>query len=330
MTGTSGIGKSTNLDVVLCLQPQKIKHLLFRDGTPIEKIQVTWLKIDCPDKRSVDALPGVLSGGRQTPGNRLLPALGKERTRRESTMVLGMREVARRINLGLLIIDEIQFLVEARAGSPEEIINFLTSLVNQVKAGYVRRHIEGAAAAGFMPATARQATGFGDLEWYQISKGMDWDRLVEALWVYNYLRQPWPEKCPKRFSNALWEESQGITDFAIKLFLQTEILAIASGAETMSVSVLRSVAKNSLHAARPLLEGLKKGDLATLANIDGIDPWSNAMLEKVAIELSAKQQPSADIRAAQAEPHGISAGNNAVRRWNRPTRLVAPATQART
>jgi hypothetical protein len=51
--------------------------------------------------------------------------------------MMGIASVALETNLGALVIDEIQFLLEARRGSLDEILSFLTRFVSVVRAPVV-------------------------------------------------------------------------------------------------------------------------------------------------------------------------------------------------
>ena len=62
------------------------------------------------------------------------------------------------------------------------------------------------------------------------------------------------------FRDALYEESQGITDIAIKIYAMVQIRAIGLGNETFSPSDLHIVAQEKLGLVKPMLDALRSGD----------------------------------------------------------------------
>jgi hypothetical protein len=64
---------------------------------------------------------------------------------------------------------------------------------------------------------ARRSCGAGMSEWLPLQKKGEWEVVTKALWNYQFTRTPieWTEK----LVDALYEESQGITDVAVKLFM---------------------------------------------------------------------------------------------------------------
>jgi len=271
--GSSGIGKSTNVAIILRLQPQVIVHAAYR-GARLDQMQVVYLILVCPKDRSLRSLClAFFEAVDELLGTDYYREWGKNGRGQESNMLLGMKVVARQINLGVLVLDEIQFLAEAARGCVEEVMNFLTYLINKAKipvvfVGTRKAH----KVLGARMHIARRSGGFGDFEWDQIARGADWDMFVRALWRYNYLKEEWPATPPTEIVDVLWRETQGVTDFAVKVFLQAQVHAIRAHQETMTPHLLEAVAVDRLRIARPLLLALRAGDVVALQDVDDIEP----------------------------------------------------------
>lgn len=126
----------------------------------------------------------------------------------------------------------------------------------------------------------RRGTGQGDLIWDRMPKGDQWDLFVKALFRAQYTRKRFN---PTDLENAkadngsslgdvLYEESQGITDLAVKLYMFAQERAIDTGKETVTANVIRSVAKDKFIMLRDVLTALRNNDKRALARWDDVYP----------------------------------------------------------
>jgi hypothetical protein len=97
-----------------------------------------------------------------------------------------------------------------------------------------------------------------------------WELFVESLWRYQYIRKACPLK--PELSHALYDVTQGITDFAVKVYMLAQVRAIATGKEAVTENIIRSVAKDSLRLAQPILSALKTGDIRFLQSVEDVHP----------------------------------------------------------
>jgi hypothetical protein len=97
-----------------------------------------------------------------------------------------------------------------------------------------------------------------------------WELFVESLWRCQYVRKACPLK--PELSHALYDVTQGITDFAVKVYMLAQVRAIATGKEVVTESIIRSVAKDSLRLAQPILSALKTGDIRFLQTVEDVYP----------------------------------------------------------
>lgn len=289
--GFPGVGKSTSVEAVLSLYPQVIYHNAYRDRE-FTVAQLVWLKLECPHDGSikglclnffhtVDDLLGTnyaknYAGARRTT-DELLPQMAR---------------LAAIHGVGVLVIDEINRLSGNKSGGATKMLSFFVQLTNSIGVPVV--------LVGTFKAKAvlsgefhqiRRGTGQGDLVWDRMEQGewVDdpkepaitqspkpgvWQLLLESLWTYQYVKVPCP--LTKELSDVLYEETQGITDFASKIYMLAQVRAIVTARspadEIITTDIIRSVARDSLRQAQPVLTALRRGDDRYLSAVPDINP----------------------------------------------------------
>jgi hypothetical protein len=270
--GISGIGKTTSLKNILAQYPQVIIHSRY-DDEDFHRVQVVWLKLECPFDGSIkglclnffQALDSLL-------GTNYYEHYGRKGRATVDEMLQSMARVSLLHGIGVLVIDEIQHLNEAKSGGARRMLNFLVQLVNTVGMPVI--------PVGTYKATpilggefrqARRSAGQGDLFWYAMKEDDTWQLFLESLWMYQYTKSPClltPE-----LSHTLYDLSQGITDLAVKVYMLAQVRAITRGDdESLSDALIRSVAYDSLRLANPILEALRSGDILELQKVDDVLP----------------------------------------------------------
>jgi hypothetical protein len=205
-------------------------------------------------------------------------------------MLPQMARVAANHSLGVLIIDEIQRLSHAKSGGAKRMLNFFVQVANTIGVPVV---LVGTYAAKAILSgefhQIRRGTGQGDLVWDRMEEGTwaakkeegdepeaeedkpgVWQLFLESLWTYQYVRN----ECPltEGLSHVLYEETQGITDFAAKVYMLAQVRAIVTGEEAVTADIIRSVARDSLRQAQKVLDALRRGDLNSLTDIEDVHP----------------------------------------------------------
>ncbi|SEA63565.1 ATP-binding protein [Rubrimonas cliftonensis] len=270
LIGVSGMGKTRSVQRILSrYTPQVIVH-----EEPFLLHQVVWLRLDCPSLGSrkqlcfsffkkMDELLGTnfeaRHGGAREPVDKMLPQMGA---------------IANRHALGLLVIDEIQHLIEAKGSGREELLNFLVTLVNMV--GVPVLLIGTPRALPLLDGAFRQArrvSGLGSLLWDRRPPDETWDDFVTRMWRCQWTRTPSPLTDDVRA--AFYDESQGVIDIVIKLYLLAQLKAVQLGAladdpEIIDAPLLRHVAKESLGLVRPMLDALRRDDRRALERYDDL------------------------------------------------------------
>jgi hypothetical protein len=141
-----------------------------------------------------------------------------------------------------LVIDEIQRLNEASSGGAAKMLNFFGQMVNQFSVPVV---LVGTFKA--LPllsgefAQARRSAGQGDLVWSNLPQDDVWDFFIEGVWHYQWTKSETP--LTPTIRNALYQESQGIVDIAVKLYMLAQWAVIGQEDETISPELIGDVAR---------------------------------------------------------------------------------------
>ena len=271
LLGASGAGKSTGMNRILEYYPQVIEH---PDLCGLK--QVTWLKIDCPYVGSPKQL--CLNFFQQMDlllGTDFLVRHGNRRTSIDF-MMTQMAQIANRHALGVLIVDEIQHLTLAKGVGPQALLNFLVTLINTIGIPVVLIGTMGALSilqGDFRQA--RRANGMGAAIWERLPQGPVWDHFIDKLWPYQWTREESPLTVDIR--NVLYQESQGIIDIVVKLFMLGQVRVMELGAarkcpERMNAALLQTVAADHLKLIAPMITALKSGKRSKIAQYDDLRP----------------------------------------------------------
>ena len=256
--GISGIGKTSAVSNILAFYPQAIEHVRYKRYALVLK-QVVWLKIDCPHDGSVKGLcMEFFEAIDRAIGTNYFEAHGK-RSNTIDMMMVRMAQIARLHCLGVLVIDEIQHLNTATSGGKEKMLNFFVTLVNTIGVPVVL--IGTSRAMSVLQSEFRQArrgSGQGDLIWDAMKNDASWDIFVTSMWENQWTREAVPLTAKLR--DALYNESQGITDIAVKLYAMVQIRAIALGYDSIKPADFRIVSSEGLGLVKPMLNALRSGD----------------------------------------------------------------------
>jgi hypothetical protein len=273
--GISGGGKSRAVLRCLHLLPQTICHSSFQ-GRRFTCKQLVWLKLDCPFDgnpkglciqffNTVDAILGT-QYRRDFGKNRITDA-----------MMSDMALIAANHSLGVLVVDEIQRLSLAKSGGAEKMLNFFVQLVSTIGVPVVLvGTYKGMSVLSGEFAQIRRGTGQGDMVWDRLENDAQWRHFVESLWRYQFVRKDSaPDDCLKggpTLADVLYDESQGVVDLAIKLFMFTQERAIETGQERFTAGLIRKVAKDKLKIPRQVLHALRTKNMDVLQRFEDLYP----------------------------------------------------------
>ena len=175
--------------------------------------------------------------------------------------------------------------MRAPGTSRDDLLNFLVALVNTIGIPVV---IIGTPAA--LPLLqgafrqARRASGQGSLIWNQHTNDNTWNYFIDQMWQYQWTREH--TQLDGSLRHILYEESQGIVDLVVKLYMLTQLHAIqlnsATGGkrgEKLTVDLFKHVAGEAFRLLAPMITALKRNDRAALEQYDDLRPLNNYVLQ---------------------------------------------------
>jgi len=159
---------------------------------------------------------------------------------------------------------------------PDVLLNFLVTLVNTIGIPVLIVGTHGAMSVlqgNFRQA--RRASGLGSLVWDNLKPDRTWDHFVETMWRYQWTQEFTPLTDDLR--QVLYEESQGIIDVLVKLFMLAQLRAIRLRAvrrrpEHLDRELLLQVVAQDFKLIAPMINALKRGDERALAKYDDLRP----------------------------------------------------------
>ncbi|MBX7223321.1 MAG: ATP-binding protein [Blastocatellia bacterium] len=302
--GISGVGKTRGVEAILSLYPQIVNHTRYREWNFPHR-QLVWLKIDCPSDGSIKGLCLNLFQAMDDLLHTRYYELYAGTRRTVDELLPRFTRIAALHSLGVLVVDEIQNLHEASSGGSKRVLNFMVQLINSIGLPVV---LVGTYKALSLFTSefrhTRRGSGQGDLVWDRMNCDAVWQLFTESLWRYQFVRDRVP--CSPELNQALYEVTQGITDFAVKVFMLAQVRAIVTGTETITTAIIRSVAEDSLRMAYPILHALKTGNTRLLATVDDVHPID--FDDFVRQELAARRLPPVTTEPIQGtgEPQRVA------------------------
>ena len=313
LVGMSGVGKSTAIEAVLRCYPQVIWHPRMH-GSLRSVLQVVWLKLSCPHDGSIKELCHLFF----EEVDRLLGTDYKSVYAAKSTTTnrlrSGMARVAFIHGLGLLVVDEIQNLNEAKSGGDRLMMNFFKILRDVMKVPMLL--IGTNAAVSVLGGDFQVARRHAGIPLFEPMKPDDnFEFFLEGLFEAQYLRSP--VAVTPRTVKLLYDLSQGITDIVVQLFTHAQSRALACGIEELSDELFKEVYDDCFGLLHPFLEAMRNGQNVS----DGI--WDAAMLIARNVASKPAALPRAVSHLQQTAAKALPVQPSPVLASPRPTKKVS-------
>jgi len=262
--GFSGMGKTTTINRVLSNIPQVIIHNEYK-GIHFNQIQLVWLKLEAPSNSSLKALclQFFMKIDELLGTNNYKKYVSRNMS--VDSMLPLISQVAHNIGLGLLVIDETQNIKKRGA---DQIMNFFVYLINTG----INLCLIGTPGAydlfGKELRMTRRLTGNAEIIYNNMQYDNEFTYLLESLWKYQWTRKYVPLN--KEIGKIFYEETQGISDLMIKLFVYSQQKAIESGTEELTINLIKNVAKEKFRLLQPMLDAIRSGNPHKIAKYEDI------------------------------------------------------------
>jgi hypothetical protein len=285
LIGVSGMGKSTTVEAVLAAYPQYILH------KELDLHQVVWLKVECPKDGSVKELAlNILRVFDAVLGTSHTPKVTNRVT--VDSLMSQVKHLARAHHLGVLVLDELQNVSVRKSGGREELLNWFQELVNELKLPLVLLGTFKARAVLQLDARhSRRAGVMGGATWRPLTRGAEFDLLLETLWMYQWLRHP--GELSDAFKDMVYAETQGVVAFIVDMFLVCQLYALSHAKETLTPEMFHHVARHEFEFLQPLLNALRSKQPNRMARFEDVETYDvDEIIEKQRL-LIPKEGPAA-------------------------------------
>ena len=283
LIGHSGMGKTTTVNRVLNNIPQVIAHSKYEEQE-FTRMQLTWLKLEAPHNASIKALClQYFMKIDEVMGTNNFKLYVSQRLSADAMLPL-MGKVGQNVGLGLLVIDELQHLVGSNLN---KIMNYFVTLINTF--GIPVLFIGTPASYPVFETEfriARRITGHGEVIWNNMKKDAVFEFFLQSIWKYQWTKEYVP--LTQEIKELIYQETQGVSDLIIKLFVNTQYQAIVSGTEKISIALIKKVAKKTFRALQPMLEAIKSQNPYKLSKYDDIKSIDTTFINKT-IEVNRKE-----------------------------------------
>ena len=265
LIGIPGIGKTTAIEGLLLMYPQIIKHVKYK-GKYFTQTQIVWLKIDCSYDGSLATLcKRFFKTVDDLLGTRYLEKFGIT-NKVTSTMMLHMESIASMYGIGVLVIDEIQFLLNNN-DEIERVLNFFVTLSNTV--GIPTVLIGTSKAQRVLQGNLKTARRPRSLMWDRMLKdSVEWEFILETLWDIQCLQEK--NELSNEIKDVFYDECQGITSVLVNLYIFSQERALSQGKEKLSIGIIRDTAKKDLYMIQPMIKALRNNDTEAIRKYEDI------------------------------------------------------------
>jgi len=288
IVGVSGVGKTRTLQRILEMFPQVVSHTNY-EGKPLNLYQISHLTIQTPFDGAVKTI--IYDFMYQIDllmGTNYFNRYANSRLSTSQLMPI-MAQIAKSVNLGVLILDELQHLKSMKSKNLTQVLNFFTTLINSVNVPLVM--VGTPKAMDVLQSQFRQArrnTNAANIMWDRVEKDEIWDLFIQGLWKYQWTREETPFS--EEFSLLLYHFSQGVLDLCVKAYMMIQLRCISSGEEKITTHIIKEVCEKELTMVQPMLHALRTNNYRKLVDYDDlIFPDIEKFMEREQITIDQKQ-----------------------------------------
>lgn len=288
--GVSGIGKSCAIySCLTALGPQLIQHMRYKD-VAINETQVVWLKVGCPEDRSLKTLCAkILKSVDAVLGTHKYASQYCDDPRVTAGVLIdAVFQCLANEHVGVLAVDEMQNLFASKGQVALELLNFLLRLKDE--AGVCLVLCGTYAALDVLSRKFRLSRRIAgseiELTLPKSAADGEWTGFIEILWKYQWL--PAPVAYSADCSQVLFDLTCGIRGVVVLLFIVAQIDAIKQKKQCLTTSDIRDTWNRRFGAIHDAMAALRSGKPADLGKWD--DLCDSVTLQRL-IDRTKRQTP---------------------------------------
>ncbi|MDV6374173.1 ATP-binding protein [Deinococcus arenicola] len=292
LIGTPGIGKTLCIKKILNMFPQVIVHSSYA-GKSFKTSQVVWIKLDCPSNASIKGFcQSFLRIAEEILDIDIIKTMTTSRTSVDDLKPL-LKYYAAQMNLGVLVIDEIQNFDSKRAMGEDNLLAFLVEIINTIGVPVIligNFSIYSTIEKQFR--LIRKTSGQGVFIWNSMDNDTIWHKFCKKMWQYQYTKEH--TEFTEEFGNVLHQISHGIPDIAAKAYMLAQSSVIISKDQIkLTPKLLITTARKSMGATDKVLNLLSKPNLtraerAILADVRISDESVKAIIDSEAEQMKVR------------------------------------------
>lgn len=287
LVGFSGVGKTRIVNEVLANFPQVICHNTY-NNLDFNSIQVTWIKLEAPHNSSLKALTLQFF-------MKIDELIGTENMKRYAVKNLSvdamlpiLGQLANNVNLGLLVIDELQHLDR----NTSQVMNFFVALMNTFSLPIL---LIGTPACYELLTRelriARRVTNTDGIVWNNMQNNNEFRLFIKGVWKYQYLRKP--SKLDEELINLFYKKTQGISSLVLNLFVRVQKVAIERNIEIITKELVEKVWDKEFKLLQPMVSSIESGNKAKMFKYQDIRILENDDIvkkKKVVVQNSVEEK----------------------------------------
>jgi AAA domain len=297
LIGTPGTGKtSTPIALLRRLAGDLLHHMQWG-----ELFQSLFVHVQAPKrgrgKSLAEAVYGKLKAEAQKVGLPLPYVTGKKpKTLHEFEEAIDV--FVRKLNLGLLILDELQHLYAGTGDMDQDAMKFLTGFVSRLNIPVLFVGTwECAALLGLEMRLGRRVTGPTTSVFRRMQFDEDFGVFVQTLLNYQFTTKV-VETTPEMVER-IYYHTQGVADLVVKLTVMCQVEAILTGDEEITVALIDEIGSNHMGIIAPAIRMMRDGQREEDPVLWDLEPVD---FERYLIEFTAKLKLNggrANARAAR-------------------------------
>lgn len=272
ITGLSGIGKSALIQSIMAaIGEQVINHNMY-DGRPCPYTQILYVMQNVPANSTTKNMCMTL-------GSELDILLQKEivtpifsKNRSHIDFILGLKKTVKHMNLGAIVIDELQNINLKKGANKEEFLAMISNFRDDLGVPII---LIGTTVAKNILFENKNISvqrrfcegGFFELEPPQSAADEAWYEFCKKMWRCQWVKDP--IEFSDEMCELLYDLTQGITGILLTLFINCQMTAIG-GQELIDTTLVEYVYQEQMKPLHAALDALRSKDPEQIARFDDL------------------------------------------------------------